>query len=213
MRRRPDVRQAEALYHAAVAQIGVATAELYPTFNLAGSGQFAGTHLHEWFDWHTRQWSFGPAMNWAFFNSGANLWNIQVQESLAQQACLTYEQAVLTALSDVENALVASANEFEHRKQLEAAVAANIKAVDYATKLYEQGQTDFLNVLDAQRSLLSSQDALVQSIAAISTDLVSLYKAVGGGWSIQTPVGPTTQAADVPFGAILNQVSGGKLAK
>ena len=122
-------------------------------------------------------------MSWTLFDSGAILSNIELQKALTQQSLLTYQQTVLTAMQDVENALIASAYEYDHRKSLEEAVKANQKAVEYSTQLYAQGQTDFLNVLNAQRSLLASQDALVQSNVAVSTDLVSLYKALGGGWS------------------------------
>jgi multidrug efflux system outer membrane protein len=93
---------------------------------------------------------------------------------------------VLNALGEVENALIASANEQEHRSQLVQAVAASRKAVDLSTQLYTQGQTDFLSVLDAQRSLYSSEDALTQSTGTVATDLVALYKALGGGWEAET---------------------------
>jgi NodT family efflux transporter outer membrane factor (OMF) lipoprotein len=211
LRRRPDIRRAEAQVHAATARIGVATAALFPTFNLNGSFSFQDSKTNGWLDWRNRLWSFGPSANWSFFNSGANLWSIEVQNALTQQALLTYEQTVLTAMQDVENALVASANEQEHRKALMQAVAANQKAVELATQLYAQGQTDFLNVLDAQRSLYASQDALVQSTRDISTDMVALYKALGGGWSEADGAEP--RPSRVPFGAVLNQISGGQLAR
>jgi multidrug efflux system outer membrane protein len=98
---------------------------------------------------------------------------------------------VLTALQDVENALVAYAKEQEHRSALADAVAANRRAVELATQLYTQGATDFLNVLVAQRSLFGSEDALVQSERTVSTNLVALYKALGGGWEI-SPAPPNT---------------------
>jgi outer membrane protein TolC len=89
---------------------------------------------------------------------------------------------VLTALRDVENALVASTNEAQRREALTAAVDSNRKAVQYSLQLYTEGQVDFINVLNAQRSLYISEQALVQSTHDISTDLVALYKALGGGW-------------------------------
>lgn len=183
LRQRPDIRRAEAQVHAATARIGVATAELFPKFTLGASAGFQSDRAENWFSWPQGTWSFGPSMNWTIFDSGANLWNIKIQDALTQQALLTYQQTILVALQDVENALVASTNEQEHRKALGQAVAANQKAVELATQLYAQGQTDFLNVLDAQRSLYVSQDALVQSTRTISIDLVALYKALGGGWS------------------------------
>ena len=167
--------------------------------------------MDQWFDWQNRLWSLGPSMNWTIFNSGANLWNIEIQDALTQQTLLTYQQAVLTAMQDVENAMVASTNEQEHRKALMQAVAANQKAVGLATQLYAQGQTDFLNVLDAQRSLYASQDALVQSTTNVSTDLVALYKALGGGWTEADGAEPPPSR--IPFGGVLNQISGGALAK
>ena len=99
---------------------------------------------------------------------------------------IAYRQTVLGALQDVENALIASTKEEEHRRSLIHAVEANRKAVDLATLLYTQGQTDFLNVLNAQRSLLVSEDALVQSTGTVSTNLVSLFKALGGGWEAES---------------------------
>ena len=109
--------------------------------------------------------------------------NIVVQSEAQQQALLAYQKTVLTALQDVENSLVAFALEQQHRQLLEQAVKANTKAVDLSTQLYTEGTSDFLSVIVAQQSLLSSQDALVQSNQAIATDLISLYKALGGGWS------------------------------
>ena len=96
------------------------------------------------------------------------------------------QKTVLTALQDVENALIAYAKEQEHGESLIAAVTANRKAVELSTQLYSQGQTDFLNVLNAQRSLYLAEDALVQSRRAMATDLIALYKALGGGWNSET---------------------------
>jgi outer membrane protein TolC len=109
--------------------------------------------------------------------------DIELQKALQDQALIAYRQTVLNALQEVENALIASSKEEEHRRRLVEAVSANRKAVDLATMLYTQGQTDFLNVLNAQRSLLVSEDALVQSTGSVSTNLVALFKALGGGWS------------------------------
>ena len=93
-----------------------------------------------------------------------------------------YQQTVLTALKDVETALVAYAEEQEHRQSLSEAVAYNRKAVDLARTLYVAGRRDFLSVLDAQRSLYLSEDALVRSTQGVASGLIALYKALGGGW-------------------------------
>ena len=170
----------------------MATAELFPTVSLGASAGFQDPKLDNWFSSSSRTWSFGPSLQWTIFNSGANLYNIEIQRALTEQVFLAYQQTVLTALQDVENALIALAMEQEHRTSLVEAVAANRKAVDLATQLYTQGQTDFLNVLTAQRSLSLSEDALVQSNRTVSTDLVALYKALGGGWTETAKA--TTQA-------------------
>ena len=121
-------------------------------------------------------------MTWAIFRAGAIRESINVQNALEEQALLGYQKAVLTALSDVESALVAYVREQQHRQALAEAVTANREAVKLATQLYAQGETDFLSVLIAQRALFSVQDSLVQSERAVATDLVAVYKALGGGW-------------------------------
>jgi outer membrane protein TolC len=121
-------------------------------------------------------------VSWPIFQGGSIQANIHVQEALRDQAFITYQKTVLTALQEVENALIAFAKEWEHYKALNDAVVANRKAVDLSMQLYTQGQIDFLNVLDAQRSLYASEDALVQSTRNTATDLIAIYKALGGGW-------------------------------
>jgi NodT family efflux transporter outer membrane factor (OMF) lipoprotein len=182
LRRRPDIRRAEAQLHAATARIGVATADLFPRFTLSGALSVQGNKVKSLANWNNAFWSFGPSASWPIFSAGRIRSNIAVQESLTDQAMLTYQRTVLTALQDVENALVAYAQEQQHREALRSAVAANRRAVDLSRLLYSQGQIDFLNVLNAQRSLYASEDALVQSERTIATDLVALYKGLGGGW-------------------------------
>jgi multidrug efflux system outer membrane protein len=183
LRRRPDIRRAEAQIHSATARIGVATADLFPKFALSGSIGYRSNQFSSWVDWVNRFWSLGPSASWQIFASGAVRSNIELQKALQEQALFAYQQTVLTALQDVENALIASAKEADHLKALTEAVAANRQAVQLSTQLYTQGQIDFLNVLNAQRSLFVSEDALVQSTGSVSTTLVALYKALGGGWN------------------------------
>jgi len=182
LRRRPDIRRAEAKIHAATARIGVATADLFPKFNLTGSAGYQNNSMRRMVSSKFGFWSFGPAVDWQIFNAGSVQANIEIQKALTEQAALTYQTTVLTALRDVENALVACNKERQRNKALQETVIANRRAVDLATQLYTQGQTEFLSVLDAQRSLYTSENALVQSTGNLSTDLVSLYKALGGGW-------------------------------
>jgi outer membrane protein, multidrug efflux system len=180
--RRPDIRSAEAQIHAATARIGVATADLFPRFTISGSLGLQATDFSSWLTWSRRFWSFGPAASWNVFDSGRIRANIEQQRALEEQTLIAYHQTVLTALQEVENALIASAKEQEHREETSRAVGYNLKAVDLATRLYTQGQTDFLNVLDAQRSLFLTEDELASSTGTVLTNLVALYKALGGGW-------------------------------
>jgi multidrug efflux system outer membrane protein len=183
VRRRPDIRRAEAQLHAATARIGVATADLFPKFSLTGSFGFSSNDLTKLGNLASSKfWSFGPSVTWPIFAGGRIYWNIKVQDALQEQALLTYQKTVLTALKDVETALVAYAKEQEHRKSLSAAVTQNRRAVELAMTLYVAGKTDFLNVLTVQLNLYNSENALVQSTRAVDTNLVALYKALGGGW-------------------------------
>ena len=187
LRRRPDVRRAEADLHAATARIGVATADLFPRFSLTGSFGTSGPHFGDLFDAQNRSWSFGPALRWPLFDAGRIRANIDVTYAVQEQALTAYRATVLTALQEVEGALVAYASEQRQREALSAAVAANRRAVELSTQLYARGQTDFLNVLSAQRALFGSEEALVQSEVTMATNLVALYRALGGGW--ETPIG------------------------
>jgi len=182
LRRRPDIREAEAQLHSATAQIGVAVADLFPTFSLTGEVEWQNKQFSSWLTKTNRSFFVGPSASWSIFQGGAIVSNIHVQEALRDQALITYQETVLGALQDVENALIAYSKEQQHHKVLNEAVAANEKAVDLSLKLYTEGMTDFLNVLIAQSSLYSSQNALVQSECSIVTDLIALYKALGGGW-------------------------------
>jgi len=184
LRRRPDIQQAEAQLHAATAQIGVATADLFPKFSLTGAVSWQSNLLQNWFSKSHFSSALGPTLQWAIFQGGSVVSNIRVQEALRDQAFLIYRKTVLTAFQDVENALIAFAKEWEHRQALTDAVTANREAVRLATLLYRQGQSDFLSLLVAQRALYASEDALVQSTRTTSTDLIALYKALGGGWEI-----------------------------
>jgi NodT family efflux transporter outer membrane factor (OMF) lipoprotein len=188
LRRRPDIRQAEAQLHAATAQIGVATADLFPKFSLTGAVSWQSNLLNSWWTVASQTSSFGPSVTWPIFQGGAIVSNIRVQEALRDQAFITYRQTVLGAFQDVENALIAFAKEQEHYKSLKDSVAANSKAFDLSLKLYTEGLLEFLNVLVAQNSLYAAENALVQSNTNISTDLIALYKALGGGWEQAPPM-------------------------
>ena len=195
LRRRPDVRAAERRLASATARIGAAVAQLFPQFSLTGSLGLQNAKFTNWADASSRYWTIGPSVSWPIFDAGRLRSQIDVQNAQQMEALNTYQSTVLIALQDTKNALVAYAKEQVHRKALADTVEANERALDAATKLYKVGQTDFLNVVTAERSLLSSQDALVQSNRAIATDLVALYKALGGGWQSFEPTYAPDEAA------------------
>ncbi len=182
IRRRPDIRAAEAQLHAATAQIGVAVADFFPRFSLTGSAGFQSSLLRTLFSTDNRTWAAGPSVSWPIFQGGSIVANVHVQEALRDQAFLSYQKTVLVALQEVEDALVAFGNEKDHGKALAEAVIQNRRAFDLSTKLYTQGEVDFLTVLVAEGSLYSSETAFAQSRQAESGDIVALYKALGGGW-------------------------------
>ena len=183
LRNRPDVRKAERELAAQSARIGVATADLYPKLTLSGS--IGLETLKTSTSPTSNAWSLniGPSITWAIFRAGAIRQNIEVQSALHEQALLAYEAAILTALEDVENALVAYAEEQNRRDSLKEAAQAAQKAAELAKYNYQSGLTDFNNVLDAERSLLTFQELLAQSTGTVATNLVGLYKALGGGWT------------------------------
>lgn len=182
LRRRPDVRRAERDLAAATARIGMATADWFPKFSLTGSFGFQTEDLNAFSITRSRLWSFGPTVRWPIFDAGRIRANIRVQNARQEQALLNYEKAVLTSLEDVENALVAYTAEQVRRQNLTEAVNANRRAVELANELFSKGLVNFLNVLDAQRSLCKSEEELVQNERTVSLNLVILYKALGGGW-------------------------------
>jgi NodT family efflux transporter outer membrane factor (OMF) lipoprotein len=182
LQRRPDVQRAERELAAATARIGVAKADLFPKFSLTGFADLQSVSAEHWFDDASRFWSVGPTMQWEIFKAGSIRANVRVQNARQEQALDSYEQTVLTALEDAENALTAYAREQVRRESLAQSVQANQQALELSTQLYTSGLADFLRVLDSERSLYEAQDALVQSDQAVSVDLVQLYKALGGGW-------------------------------
>jgi NodT family efflux transporter outer membrane factor (OMF) lipoprotein len=182
LRRRPDVRRAERQLAAATAQIGVATADLFPHIDLTGNIGQASMSVGGFARSANSFWSLGPTLRWNLFNAGATRANIEVQKARTEEALQTYEKTVLTALQDVESALVAYSREQNRRGSLVTAVDSNQRAFDISSELYARGLADFLRVLDSQRSLYVTQDQLALSDQQVSSNLVALYKALGGGW-------------------------------
>lgn len=195
LRRRPDVLQAERLLAASNANIGVATAALFPKFNLTGSLGFESLQLKSWFNSPSEFFSFGPSVQWRIFDAGQIFANIRVQNARQQEAAIQYRQAVIQSLSDVEDALTAYHKEQTRREALQRSVEANERSVSLAKQLNQAGLVDFLNVLTAEQSLFLSQDQLAQSNQTVSTNLVALYKALGGGWEVGEQAAPMQSAS------------------
>jgi multidrug efflux system outer membrane protein len=183
IRRRPDIRQAERELAGQTARIGVATAELYPKFSLLGSIGLEALSLGGFASSDGFTYSIGPTFSWRLFDAGAIRQSIKVQTALQEQALTRYESAILTALEEVENSLKAYAEEQNRRAALQQASEAAQQAVKLAQNKYEAGIIDFNEVLDAQRSLLSFEDQLAQSEGTVTANLITLYKALGGGWA------------------------------
>jgi len=183
LRRRPDIRNAERQLAAATAQVGAATADLYPKFSLTGAFGLQSISASDWLVGRSRFWSIGPTITWPVFDAGKIRANIEIRNAQQEQALRLYEKSVLTGLADVESALVNYSKEQTRYRSLLEAVSANQRAMGLAEDLYIQGLVDFLNVLDAQRSVFVSESELAQSEASLAANLVALYKALGGGWA------------------------------
>ncbi|PPD44546.1 MAG: multidrug transporter [Methylobacter sp.] len=188
LKRRPDIRRAERLLAAAVANIGVAKSELYPKINLTA---FLGLQNLSVKDVTPigKSWSTAASLTMPIFNWGNLQANIKSKQALSEEAKLDYETSILTAFKEVEDALVAYSKEQQRHKALERAVAANQLAVQLATERYQKGLTAFIDVLDSQQALYQSQNSLTDSALAVSSHLVALYKALGGGWQTQASAG------------------------
>ncbi len=212
LRRRPDVRAAERRLAAQTAQIGVATADLYPRFTLSGTFGFEATDINHMLDARSVTYGFGPAVRWNIFDGLRNLNRIAVQQAVTHQAYVSYERTLLVALQDVETSLVAYTREQARHAALLRATEAGRRTARLAETRYQDGLTDFQNVLIAQRALVQLETALAQSRGQVSINLVALYKALGGGWS--PDVVPQEEYLDDPSGALVNPMdfflSGGK---
>ena len=183
IRRRPDIRKAERELASQTAQIGVATADLYPKFTLSGSIGLESISTGNLLSSGSRNYSFGPSITIPIFSGGATIQNIEIQSALQEQYLIAYKTAILGALKDVENALIAYVHEQYRRQALIDAAAAAKQAAQLSKTKYQAGLSDFSDVLDAQRSLLSYEDELATSEGMVTTNLISLYKALGGGWT------------------------------
>ncbi len=183
LRQRPDVRAAERNLAAATARVGVATAARYPSFKLTGSIGLDALTLGGLGDSGAGTASLLGGMTAPLFNAGQLKQQVEVQDAVREQAQIAYEQSILTALAEVENALISLSHSQERSAALARATAAAETAADIARQRYAAGLIDFQSVLDTERSVRSLQDSLATSRTSSVIALISLYKALGGGWS------------------------------
>ena len=181
--RRPDLRQVERQLAAASADIGVAKAELYPKFDLTAALGIAGRRVSKFLKVSSgRYWSVVPGVTWNLFDGGKARATVNNKRAVYEENLAKYRASFLKALEDVENALAAYYAEQTKRRILAESVRANEEAVALAKERYRKGLTSFLDVLTAENSLYTAQSNLSKSEANLLTDLISLYKALGGGW-------------------------------
>jgi NodT family efflux transporter outer membrane factor (OMF) lipoprotein len=183
LRRRPDIRAAERRLAAQTAEVGVATAALYPSLSLAGAISLNSARAGDLSD-GLRTDRAGLSLSLPIFNAGALRQNVRAQNALVDQAAATYESTVLAAYEEVDNALTAWSNEHRRNSSLIAAAASARVASELALMQYNSGLVDFQTVLTADRQLISTEDALAVSNGELTAGLVRLYKALGGGWSV-----------------------------
>jgi len=180
LRRRPDVRAAEMLLAAQSALIGVSEADLYPSISLLGSVGLSATSLGE--PTRVLSWAIGPGLVWNVFDHGRLTNTVLVQDARFQQLYEQYQDTVLRAAREVDDAAVSFAKTREQIELLAQSVQAAQRSLDIATLQYREGLTDFQRVLDSQRVFFSQQELLVTTRGGLMQSLVAIYKAMGGGW-------------------------------
>ncbi|MEP7314788.1 MAG: efflux transporter outer membrane subunit, partial [Pseudomonadota bacterium] len=183
LRRRPDIRVSERELAASTARIGVAVADLFPSVSFTGTLSYVAATTGALGDAGSDAHLIAPGIRWAAFDLGRVRAQIGAARARSDAALAGYEQTVLRALQETEDALVAHARSRERLQQLALAADAGQTAARLARLRFENGAVDFLQVLDAERSLLDAQDQLAQGRTETATSLVAVYKALGGGWT------------------------------
>ncbi|MEJ0052043.1 MAG: efflux transporter outer membrane subunit [Methylovirgula sp.] len=180
--KRPDIRAAAAQLHAATADIGVAIGDFYPRITLEGSLDIQSLEFSHLGLWNSRQYGLGPVISLPIFEGGRLTGNLELKEAQQKRAALDYRRTVLKAWHEVDDALTAYNAAQNERNLLATAVAQDKIALAAAQLQYSQGATDFLNVLTVQNRLLDAQNAEIAAAIGADAALISLYKALGGGW-------------------------------
>lgn len=181
IRSRPDIRRAERELAAQTARIGVAEADLYPRFTLAGSFAFQAANPSDLLDADSRAYSFGPSFRWQIFSAGRIKNQIKIEESRTRQAYLAYESTVLRAVEDVENSLAQVVSGRARLGSIDKALGSARQTVTLVGELFDVGNVSTLELIDAERVLFTTEDEAIVTKGAISAGYISLYKALGGG--------------------------------
>jgi NodT family efflux transporter outer membrane factor (OMF) lipoprotein len=182
MRRRPDIREAEARLHAATAETGVAVANFFPSISLTGNFGTETLSAGDLFGWASRSFTVGPTISLPIFQGGRLKGNLELRKAQQREAAIAYHKAVLQAWHDVDDALTAYAEAQHGETAAATTVAANRRALAAAQDRYAQGFANFLDVITAQAAVIQSEEGEIRAHAQTETTLVSLYKALGGGW-------------------------------
>lgn len=192
LRRRPDIAQAERALATATANIGVATADLYPDISLGASFGFSGSNLSNTFSTTGRTWTLGPVINWTFPNVAVAKAKIRAAGASADLAKTQYDNTVLNALKETGTALDSYARQLDRHAQLRQARDLSRKAFDQATQLHRHGAVPYLDVLTALKSLAQAEQQFVNASGEVAADQVAVFYALGGGWD-----GAAQRAADL----------------
>jgi outer membrane protein, multidrug efflux system len=207
-RRRPDIREAEANLHAATAEVGVAVASFYPDISLTGNVGMRALDASYLTNWASHFYSAGPAISLPIFSGGQLAANLTLARAQQQSSALNYRGTVLNALREVEDALVAYRTDRASRDLLQATLNSAELTWTLSKSQYEHGLASFITALDAERTVLSDRQALVQADVQIVNDIVTLYRALGGGWetTVQQLPNPDVPTAPPPLPAALDRV-------
>ena len=207
-RRRPDIRQAEASLHAATAGVGVAVAAFYPDISLTGNFGMRALDPSYLTNWASHFYSAGPAISLPIFSGGQLSSNLTLARAEQQEAALSYRGTVLNALREVEDGLVAYRTDKASRDLLQDTLDSAESTWALARNQYDHGLTSFIQVLDAERTVLSDRQALVQADVQIVNDIVTLYRALGGGWekTVEEVRTPEVSTAPPPLPGALDRV-------
>lgn len=187
LKRRPDIQRAEQALSGAVAEYNVRVADLYPRITLNGNIGYLSSDWSRLGEEPTETFSFAPSIRWAAFNLGRVQAQIDAADARTQARLAEFEQSVLRALEETDNALQSFSREEDRRLRLREAAQASTRAARFARQRFEIGSSDFLSVLDAERSQLDINAQLAQSETQLLLNLIAVYKALGGGWQVAEP--------------------------